>query len=185
MSTTYHNTINRLTGTVIEGLYTVEETFRGEDFQFEVYLRSKSLSKSELQSILQYISLSGFGKDKSTGRGHFEFDEQDLVEFNIEDADNANGFVTLSSYVPDSEAPLNGHYDLLIKYPKLAGDFETAFDNVSSPFKHPVAMMRSGAVFHSYERNRPYGALVAGVHKQNNSIMQYGLAFPVGVQIEE
>jgi CRISPR-associated protein Csm4 len=181
---TFHNTVNRLSGTVTEGLFTQTETFYPANYKVDVYLRSHMLSKQELLEIFRFIGLHGYGGDASTGKGRFDVGQQDIVDFTFLQVDAANGFMSLSSFVPDQRTPTTGYYDLLVKYGKLGGGFGAVFKGVRSPFKYPIIMLKSGAVFHGYDSAYSYGALLDDVH-QNKQIKHYAYAFPIPVKIVE
>lgn len=177
----YHNTVNRVTNTVTFGLYQQEEIFFDSPFnEFEIYIKTNCFSKQELEKIFEFIAESGYGRDKSTGKGHFCF--KIIENGKIKEADSPNAFMTLSSYIPDSKAPTNGYYDILLKYGKLGGDFAK-----SDPFKVPLIMFRSGSTFYDekYSKDKSYGSLLKKVHRKNPDIRHYAYAFPVGINIKE
>jgi len=182
----YHNTINRVTNRVTTGLYEQEETFYAPDFnEFEIYLKTNYFNKDDLRRIFEFISMGGFGKDKSIGKGRFKFS---IIEgTDLKDSDNPNGFMTLSSYIPHSEAPTKGYYEILLKYGKLGGDFAMGSAEVdNNPFKKPLIMFRAGSTFYDsdYDKSKIYGSLLKDVHK-NPKIRHYGYAFPLGINMEE
>lgn len=181
-----HNTINRVTSRVTTGLYQQEEIFRSGDFnEFELYLKTFCFDKGELRRIFEFISTGGFGKDKSTGKGRFEFS---IVEgTDLVGSSNSNGFMTLSSYVPHPGAPTEGYYEILLKYGKLGGSFAGGSVEVDgNPFKKPLIMFKAGSTFYDqgYHEGKIYGSLLKDVHK-NPKIRHYGYAFPLGINIEE
>ncbi|MDP2783980.1 MAG: hypothetical protein Q8O38_05220 [Sulfurimicrobium sp.] len=71
-----HNTINRATNTTGTGEfapYTVEQTWyqAGQILELYVLLDETRLAASELESLLNFVGASGFGRDASTGLGKF------------------------------------------------------------------------------------------------------------------
>ena len=182
----YHNTINRITNRVTTGLYEQEEVFYSADFsEFEIYLKTNYFDKDGLKRIFEFISMGGFGKDKSTGKGRFDFS---IIEgTDLEGSDNPNGFMTLSSYIPDSGAPTEGYYEILLKYGKLGGSFAGGSAEANNnPFKKPLIMFRAGSTFYHQgcDESKIYGSLLPDVHK-NPKIRHYGYAFPLGINMEE
>ncbi len=182
----HHNTINRITDRVTTGLYEQEEVFYSQDFnEFEIYLKTNYFDEDDLKRIFVFISMGGFGKDKSTGKGRFDFS---IIEgTDLEGSDNPNGFMTLSSYIPHPGAPTEGYYEILLKYGKLGGSFAGGSAEVNNnPFKKPLIMFRPGSTFYDqrYDENRIYGSLLTDVHK-NPKIRHYGYAFPLGINMEE
>ena len=185
-----HNTIHRVEGKVKRGgLYTQEEFFYDDEDKdsgiFEIYLKTNFFSKKELKRIFEFIKIEGFGKDKSTGKGYFEFD---IIEgIDLPKSINPNAFMTLSSYIPTETDPLKGYYQTLLKYGKLGGLYAKGSPEVSgNPFKKPLIMFSSGSTFFDadYSSEKVYGSLLKDVH-HNNKIRHYALAFPIGIHLED
>lgn len=181
-----HNTISRITGRVIEpgGFFGEIETYYSPDTKFEIYIRSEDFSADELQEIFQFIAQSGYGKDKSTGKGQLELKE--LIEFSFDEPKNSNAFISLSSFVPEKDDPTNGYYELLTKYGKLGGDYaKSGFDSRGlNPFKKPLIMLKSGSTFFTTNGEKEfYGRLLENVH-QSDKIKHYGYAFPLRIKME-
>jgi CRISPR-associated protein Csm4 len=183
----FHNTVNRITGTVTEGLFNEKETFYSDtdgDNRFNIFIRT-ILDRKMIESIFKYIGTIGFGRNKFTGKGQFDFkiDDSELPE--IQGASNPNAFITLSLYIPTSEEKFEKcFYDILTKYPKLGGDYAKSAINSQKnfvPFKMPLVMFREGSLFVGYDSNKLYGQLKDGIHKIDKDIKQYGYAYPVGV----
>ena len=177
----FHNTINRISNTVTSGLYQQEELFFKPGFdEFEVYLKTNYFSKQDLERIFGFIAKSGYGRDKSTGKGNFFVEIVDNGE--IKGANTTNAFMTLASYIPHQNAPIEGYYDIVLKYGKLGGDFAK-----SDPFKVPLIMFKSGSTFYDkdYSSDKIYGSLLKKVHRKNPNIKHYAYAFPIGVNIED
>jgi CRISPR-associated protein Csm4 len=184
--TVQHNTIDREKGSVRQGgLYAQEETFFGpSSASFELYLKTNYFSKEELMTIFRYISTEGFGRDSSTGKGHFKFDIAEGIDF--PEAEKPNAFMTLSSYVPTANDPVKGHYGIVHKYGKLGGLYSKGTPDVyGNPFKVPLIMFSAGSTFHDpkYRKGKVYGGMVDNVH-QKPEIRHYAYAFPVGINIE-
>lgn len=185
-----HNTINRIEGTVkIGGLYTQEEFFY--DFEdkssviFEIYLKTNFFIKKELNIIFEYIKASGFGKDKSTGKGYFDFEIKEGID--LPEAENPNAFMTLSSYIPAKMDPVKGYYKTFLKFGKLGGLYAKGTTEVGgNPFKKPLIMFSAGSTFYDsdFSYGKAYGSLLNDVHP-NNKIRHYALAFPIGIHLED
>lgn len=180
-----HNTINRMGIKSEGGLYSQEETFFAKNSGvFNIYLKTNYFSYEELKKIFSYISTDGFGRDKSTGKGHFEFEIKDGID--LPEAEKPNAFMTLSSYVPSDNDPVKGYYSLLHKYGKLGGVYAKGVPEVKgNPFKKPLIMFSTGSAFYDeYERDKTYGQLLDNVH-QNKDIRHYAYAFPIGINIKD
>ena len=80
-----HNTIDRRTGTVMEGgLYFSPITAFGADFGFDIYVETHE--QDLFESCLDHISRSGYGADSSTGKGAFSWER--ITDF---DSDSFSG----------------------------------------------------------------------------------------------
>jgi len=188
--------INRYDGRAMEGrLFNTDETFYNSGVTIYVKLNKNSgLDIKWLRKIFNYIEISGYGADKSTGKGQ--------VEISIEEKDslphsnNPNAFISLSSFIPDASDPHDGYYEPILKYGKLGGHCANSPISKTlpkldekighNPFKKPLLMFRAGSTF-KVEQNKKikpyYGKIVDGVH-WDNRIVHYGLAFPLGIRLE-
>ena len=181
-----HNTIDRIKGSVRRGgLFSQEETFLGEGKErFTVYLKTNYFSTEDLTRIFHFISTSGYGRDKSTGKGYFTFEIKEGTD--LPDAENPNAFMTLSSYIPKENDPTEGYYNIIHKFGKLGGTYSKGISEVNgNPFKVPLIMFSAGSVFRDgkYTQGKVYGSLLKEVH-HNKDIRHYAYAFPIGVNIE-
>jgi CRISPR-associated protein Csm4 len=183
-----HNTIDRIKGSVREGaLFSQEETFFSNSNDggcFELYLKTNYFSSDDLNKIFTYIGRTGFGKDKSTGKGAFNYEIKEGID--ISEADKPNAFMTLSSFVPFGNDPIKGYYNIIHKYGKLGGHYAQGTEEaLGNPFKVPLIMFSAGSVFFDddYKRGKVYGSLLKNVHK-NKDIRHYAYAFPIGINIE-
>lgn len=184
--TVQHNTIDREKGSVRQGgLYAQEEIFFGpSSATFELYLKTNYFSKEDLEKLFRYVSSEGFGRDSSTGKGHFEF--QIVEGINIPEAETPNAFMTLSSFIPTANDPVKGYYNIVHKYGKLGGLYSKGVSEVyGNPFKVPLIMFSAGSTFHDpeYRRGKVYGGMVHDVH-QKPAIRHYAYAFPISINIE-
>ena len=181
-----HNTIDRIADKVTEGLYSeTENFFSTENNKYEIYISATDFfTKVDLERIFEYISLQGFGKNKSTGKGAFNIlDISEQVD--LPKTKNPNGFITLSSYIPRKNDPAEGYYNTLLKFGKLGGTFATGSLKVGkNPFKKPLIMMCAGSIFkdNEYYEGKIYGSLLQNIHK-NTDIRHYAHAFPLGIRI--
>ncbi len=188
--------IDRYTGRAMEGrLFNTVENFY--DSQVNIYIklrRGKGLDINWLKNIFSYIELSGYGADKSTGKGQIKVEIEEADD--LPHADNPNAFVSLSSFVPDTNTPFNGWYVPLLKYGKLGEHYaNSSIDKIApetgkkighNPFKRPILMFKAGAVFKlkNGERLRPfYGKIIENIH-WDSEIVHYGFAYPLGIRLE-
>ena len=195
--TVLKNLINRLTGTTAGS--EAEEAAGGNlyDLQEIVYLKRKGLLgkkmpvpisiylkvtddswKKRTRKLFGQMALAGFGAKKSAGYGRFKVESFEPFD-GFAAPDGANGFVSLSNFVPAQADPLEGHYETLVKYGKLGEEF--ASSSAISPFKFPLLMLAAGATFSDDNPRDFYGRMVGGVHPENKHIVQYGYAFAVPI----
>jgi CRISPR-associated protein Csm4 len=172
----YRNRKNRLSDTVEEGgLFLSELVFYQK--RIIIYIKEQYLGISKIKSIFEFISISGFGADKSIGRGRFIFELKEGYTLPV--SSTSNGFLLLSSYFPyPSQDPLEGYYEVITKFGKLGGDWASG-----NPYKQPLLMIKSGGVFFDTPVKEYYGGLIPNVHRNNPRIVQYGYGFPLGVKI--
>ena len=94
--------------------------------------------------------------------------------------------MTLSSFIPKENDPVEGYYHILLKYGKLGGLYAKGISEVNNnPFKKPLIMFSAGSVFYDkeYRKGKTYGALLDDVH-HNKEIRHYAHAFPIGINLK-
>ena len=180
-----HNTYDRSLGRVLEGsLYDWEETFyqqpNSEPQTFWFLIKTKYLNKTEIENILEFVELSGFGADKSIGKGQIELTS--IKEYSFPECPNANAFISLSNFIPAKPQDLNGYYKPITKFGKLGGEWAAG----GVPFKKPVIMFEAGAVIKDsgYSATKNYGKLQTNIHRLPE-VVQYGYAFPFPICLKE
>ena len=171
-----HNVINRLTGTTTENsLFTVVEYFIKGNIEFFIKLR-KDFPVEKLENYIKYVSLNGFGKKASTGKGAFEIIS--LEEFKGFSVKNPNAFMILSNYIPkigDYEETLS--VKTLTKFGKVGGNEEDL------PFKKPFICFEKGSIFKGNSEGIK-GQLLEDLHYDKN-IVQFGIPYIVEVRVDE
>jgi CRISPR-associated protein Csm4 len=192
------NQINRLTfGTtaVDEGgggnLYNVEELFFARSsgpertgLDVSVYVRVEDeIWAGRVEIWLGELAQSGYGAKKSAGYGQFDLTGwQRFTDFDKAPS-QANGFISLSNWVPAAADPTNGFYTRLIKYGKLGEEWATK----GRPFKFPLVMLTAGSAFYAEPPLQEwYGRLVSGVDPDpdlQRPIVQYGFAFAIPARL--
>jgi CRISPR-associated protein Csm4 len=177
------NQINRLTSTTGGG------RIGGQLFNFSQY-RWKSITiymkvaadfVERAEELFRYLAQSGYGKRKSVGYGQVKLEAFDpFPGFHV--SPDANGFITLSHFVPAAGDPTSGYWDVLIKYGKLGEEFATG----ENPFKKPLIMLTTGSSFYDSPCKEYYGRLVKGISPvHTDKIVQYGFALPVPMRLPE
>ena len=180
--------VDRITGSAREGrLFVAEETFYGPGRTFDVWHKLDEDDGELLGRVMEWwrwVERNGFGRRKSAGHGAFRIKGKGLVEAGEElpQVENPNGFVTLSVWVPRQNDPTDVTYRTRVKRGKLAEALA-----LPSPWKKPLLMLEPGAVARLKDGvpvREWYGGLVRDVHWTEESIVQYGYAFPLGVTIQ-
>lgn len=164
---TLHAVISRNSNTTTEesgNLFSTESwVVKQEDDELgassmNLYLYCLESWREKIQILFQQLSKFGFGRDKSVGLGQFDLMKmEEWKEF--EQFDGADGFIALSSFVPDENDPIEAKWSLNIKYGKLG---ETA--GSGNPFKRPFPQIKPGATFFTGEPPRKfYGRILEGI----------------------
>lgn len=170
-----HNRINRQTGRTPEtgGLFFEDARIASIRENLQFFIQTSKPCKEELLDLLNFISISGFGANASTGYGALNFDiqeEKTLFSF------SGNAAVSLSHGIltPNMES---ARYKQHVHFGKLGGHYAAGG---FSPFKYPILMMRPGATFQPKNAG-PYGRLLDRVHHDRNldHIRHYALHLPL------
>ncbi len=172
------NTINRYSNTALEGnLYSQEEVFYDTDLRIIFY--SDLYDKECIKDFFEYLEKTGFGKNKSTGKGQLELGA--VNEVNLPIADDPNAFMSLSNYVPAVNDPSKGTYEIFTKYPKVGGDLAISDEGC---WKKPILMYKPGSVFNiDKPLKNTYGSFVDNIYEPNPEVVQCGCALPFGVRL--
>ena len=154
-STDVHkNSINRLSSTVQDGnLYHTKETFYKRNIDIYAVYDEALIGIPEIKEVMNLIGKTGFGKDKSAGKGRFSVisiteEPRELVPTCAE----PNIFISLSCGVPAGDAAL--------KYGKVFTKFGKHGGSLASQGKHiknPVIMLKSGSIFSFSQKKDFYG----------------------------
>ncbi len=177
----FHNKINRLSGTTDAeegGLFAEEVFWKNDERNMESYLSSSEiLSFQEWITVFEFISDSGYGKNKSTGRGELKVSLEPIAA--LPSAKKPNAHLLISNMVPRDDDPTNCSYTGKAKYGKTGGTFA----NGISPFKYPFYMLLPGSVF--YGAHAPVGRMLADIHPENKAIAQNLYAMSIPIEIRE
>ena len=191
------NRINRLTGTTasfeIEGEEVGGTLFDRQELAYvdrsdllpkpvdvSIYVKvADEESAEKAEDLFRRLARSGYGAKKAVGYGQFK-----VVEFERFDGfaelDGANGFVSLSNWVPARDDPRLGFYNTLVKYGKLGEELAVS----ENPFKFPLTMLTAGSSFYAEgEVTDYYGRLVEGIAPAADEVVQYGYAFAIPARL--
>ncbi|MBI4333806.1 MAG: hypothetical protein HY673_21300 [Chloroflexi bacterium] len=175
--TTLKNQISRLTGTTGEEgrLFTFEEHFWNS---VTIYLKVEPGFVDETKAAFEYLRDLGYGKRKSVGYGQIK--SMTLGPFGgFGNPPGANGFVSLSNFVPASNDPIAGSWRPTVKYGKLSEGY-AAEENV---FKKPCLMLEAGSTFYDSPCREFYGRMVDGLSDNRPEVIQYGFALPLPIKL--
>lgn len=171
---TTKNWINRMTDTAGDP-YDMSEIVLP---RITIYWRIEDSSLSLVRDFLADLKETGYGKRKSIGYGQID-SFTPLEEFSgFAGVPDANGFVTLSRFVPAPDDPTDGFWKAVVKYGKL-GEELAASDN---PFKRPLVQLARGSCFRDSEQREWYGQLLSGLSVRDE-VKHYGFAFPVSMKL--
>ena len=96
-----HNVIDRIKNNSINIFYSENYRFKDNRGLFFLVDFKDSSFYEDFVSILKYLKDRGFGKDISSGKGHFDFEIKDFDLF--ENLNKSQYFVSLSRFIPDSK----------------------------------------------------------------------------------
>ncbi len=180
-----HATINRLTNTTTaDGMFkpfSTTETFYSSKHTFDIYIVTTSddkiLSKENLIKLLEFVGLSGYGKDASVGLGKFEISKIEEIENKVK----SNSVMTLSSCALNHENVLidKTFYKTKTHFGRH-GDFVACSDN---PFKKPIILAKSGALISFKEEyTLPYfGVGIGNISNSQANAVHQGYAPVIGI----
>ncbi len=176
-----HASLSRHTNSTGEEgqLYPTYESFLKEHETISVYIRCKNDWNKKVLELFEHLSLTGFGRDKSTGTGAFQIES--FEEFQDFDTfEGANGFISLSTFVPDESDPTEGRWRLRVKRGFLG---ENAGEG--NPFKRPLLQFEPGAVFKTGNNPKPwYGRMVEKIAPGMPEAVQNCMSFAVPCKYE-
>lgn len=172
-----HNSISRLSGSVLKGggfYHSAEMTFK---YDIDIYIKvdPEIFDIQTIKTVFETLGKYGFGKDKSTGKGQFEV--LDITQENLPQEGNA--VMSLSYFVPD-ECLKDGYYNLFTKFGKLGGHYAIT----EIPFKNPLILMAPGSVFKVKKIKDYYGIGVRNIHAKTK-IKHQTYLFPYFLGLSE
>lgn len=178
-ATTLHNQINRITNTTGEqgSLFERDEKFISGGL-IQIYAKVRAGFETDLHRLFELLGKTGFGAKKSSGKGACSFKSCEVFDGFAVDGESS-GFASLSHFVPAKDDPVDGAYRTMVKYGKL-GEEKTFCGN---PFKKPLIMIKPGALFQTAIPKSYYGRMIEGISYADKSVVQYGYAFPVPVNL--
>ncbi|RZD17169.1 MAG: hypothetical protein EVJ46_02770 [Candidatus Acididesulfobacter guangdongensis] len=165
------NYIDRLGDYSNNKLFTVEETFYSKDTELNIFVKYSTslITKDEIEEVFNLIGKNGFGKDKSTGKGKFnfsieeEFEEKELLIPPPDDDFVLYWIMSLSNgYVENIDKNELLEYKFIqshAKFPKMGGTAASS----DTPFKNPVVLLTPGSTFKPLIKKEYYGNAIKNV----------------------
>ena len=121
------------------------------DAGLKLYARATKSGLDILTEALEILGRTGYGARASTGHGGFEMEGDPVLSSELDDVPGADGFVSLSTFQPSSNDPVEGYWRSFVKYGKLAPEFHDV-----AIFKRPQVMLEPGACFRTGAPPRPF-----------------------------
>lgn len=174
--TTYKNSINRLSGRVEEGaLFGQEEIWFGVDSVLRLYAKydDSLLDRELLVKLVKEIGATGFGKEKSSGKGRFDIVKSTDNPTELSVIEDANCVLSLSNAVPCNAVRLFSGQTKL-KFARHGGIPAVQGRYLKNPFQCFVP----GCVFDIEEVKDCYGKGLSGLSKVQPNAIQGTLLFP-------
>jgi CRISPR-associated protein Csm4 len=153
-----------------------QESFcEGGPSYFYLYVRADE-SLAAVRECLAMLSCDGYGKKCSTGLGGFCLEGEPEPCLWLDSLPGANGFVSLSHFVPSERDPRDGYWRLHVTYPKFQGNV------VAQPFKGSLLMLTPGSMFRTDGPPKPwYGRMIRIPRPGLERALHYGLCFAAPV----
>lgn len=186
-----HNSLNRLTNTTGgEGFapYTQVQTFFAPEQSMDLYLvlDEKRLSAEALKGLLQSIGSHGFGRDANIGLGKFSLKSLEALTF--AQHVQANAHLTLAPSAPQGQGfnRDKSYWRVITRFGRH-GNLHGISDK---PFKNPILLASSGAVFSPKTEYIPclfIGQGLGGhgeISKTESATVHQGYAPVIGIYLE-
>ena len=175
-SITQKNSIDRDSLLVTEGLYTIKETFFYPKISYEIYFAyDDRIEQAKIEETFEVMAARGYGKDKSAGKGRFDF----TIDWNFEEkkyfAQKRSKYINLSTMFYNSSKMKLLYGKTITKFPKAGGSYAN-----SEPFKNPCIMFTPGSTFLVNEE-APYGKAEEGVY---NKPKHYQNGYSIGIYFD-
>ncbi len=151
-----HNTIDRAAGTVLQegGFYLAESTFYRDDAALHLYVRTADIAAFD--RLLGHIETCGFGRDRSTGKGHFTRERDAAFDPASLEGRAGSHVMSLSVLSAADLSAMRGWYGVFSKHGRVWDGF-----GEKNPFKKPFLAVAEGGVFESLPAG---GYVLRGLH---------------------
>ena len=175
-----HNSINRQTHTTGAGSqfapFESEQIWYAADNLWEIYLLLDEgrLKAEDLRQVIQNIGYSGYGRDASAGLGKFSISAWETTDL-FEWQSGGEAVWTLAPCCPQNQGfdAENSFYNIQTRFGRHGNIQATA----GSPFKKPILMAQTGAVFSRTARDANFiGQGIGGISSSQPQAVHQGYA---------
>ena len=182
-----HNSINRATGTTGEGggfaPYNSEQTWYAANSRWQAYLLldENRLSRAQLETVLNNIGASGYGRDASIGLGKYQTDVLEPEPAGLF-ARSGNACLTLAPCCPQGLGYDSAHsyYQTVTRFGRHGNIQATA----GNPYKSPILMAQTAAVI-SARPGQPYlGQGIGGISASLPATVHQGYAPIIAIEFD-
>ena len=122
------------------------------DAALTLYARANGGGMNIFIEALETLGRVGYGANVSVGHGGFMITDGPSLCPELDDIPRADGFISISTFQPAADDPVNGFWRSFVKYGKLSPDFHHR--NVA--FKRPQVMLEAGACFRTDGKPEPF-----------------------------
>lgn len=138
-------------------LYSIPATCLNAGYEYlSLYARVSDEGGELLKGLMQTLSQRGFGADAGVGHGQLDVEAAEELEKTFDAVESPSGWISLSTFQPAANDPVDGYWRSFMKYGRLGPDVP-----VDGVFKRPQWMLEPGACFKTGEEPREwYGRLI-------------------------
>ena len=133
---------------------------------------TNTFSLEELKQTIETLSLMGYGKNTSIGKGFFEFDDFEEIEL----MNSSKTFMTLSPVILNNQNIKNCYYEPFTRFGKHSSGIDV------NPFKKPILLANTSAVisFESEYSKFYMGKAIKGHSSDEKTVHQgYSIIIPI------
>ena len=182
-----HNSINRATGTTGEGggfaPYDSEQTWYATDSRWQAYLLldENRLSRAQLETVLNNIGASGYGRDASIGLGKYQTDALEPEPAGLF-ARSGNACLTLAPCCPQGLGYDSAHsyYQTVTRFGRHGNIQATA----GNPYKSPILMAQTAAVISARPGQLYLGQGIGGISASLPATVHQGYAPIIAIEFD-
>lgn len=169
-----HVTIDRQSGSVLDkgGLFFSKATWYRPGFALDLYVESSKIE--EFECLFEGLAQSGFGSDRSTGKGHFRF-KRDQCFDPVPFSGKGSHRLSLSVCATEKLKEFEGFWIPFVKHGRTWSGF-----GEKNPFKKPFLAFAEGSLF---SRMPADGYVLRNIHT-NQSLVQIGWPLTIPVTLE-